>query len=341
MTTANRPTLDVSVLICTYNRAALLGEMLDSLAAMRDSGTYSWEVIVVDNNSTDATRAAIESRQAAFPVPLRYIFESRQGKSIALNTGIEASTAQIILFTDDDQRVTDNWIDESCAPLFRDPALGYTGGPVRPIWDAARPAWLSLDEPRLLGPLGMFDYGSEPFIFEDRQRSAPGGNMAVRRTVIDRIGMFSPDLGRTGGSLLGQEQAEFFCRSREAGARGLYVPTMEVYHHVPPSRMTKSYFHRWWYWRGISRARVDRKHPLTEDGIDLTRVPSIGGMPRFMIADAWRLALKWLRCAVARQASRRMGYEMLLAHNIGYLREWRKAPAPSAEQRVGRSLSEA
>src|SRR4051812_49412007 len=149
MTTAKRPTLDVSVLICTYNRAALLGEMLDSLAAMRDSGTYSWEVIVVDNNSTDATRAAIESRQAAVSVPLRYIFEARQGKSIALNTGIEASSAQIILFTDDDQRVTDHWIDESCAPLVQDAGLGYTGGPVRPIWDAARPAWLSLDEPRL------------------------------------------------------------------------------------------------------------------------------------------------------------------------------------------------
>jgi glucosyl-dolichyl phosphate glucuronosyltransferase len=90
MTTESRSAIDVSVLICTYNRAALLGEMLDSLATMRDSGTYRWEVIIVDNNSTDATREAVTMREAAFPVPLRYLFEPRQGKSIALNTGIEA-----------------------------------------------------------------------------------------------------------------------------------------------------------------------------------------------------------------------------------------------------------
>jgi len=322
--------LDVSVLICTYNRADLLAEMLDSIARMRDSGTYRWEVLVVDNNSTDHTHQVVTSRAAGFPAPLRYLFEPRQGKSNALNTGINATTAEIILFTDDDERVADDWIDEACGPLFKDSGLAYTGGPVWPIWDAPRPAWLSLDEPEMFGPIGMFDYGKEPFIFEDRHRSAGGGNMAVRRSVIDRVGGFSPELGRRGESLLGQEQAEFFCRTRETGARGMYVPTMQAYHHVPASRMTQSYFRRWWFWRGVSRARLDRMHPVTEEGVDLARVPHMGGMPRFMIVDMLRLAARWLGAAIRLAAGRRMAYEMLLAYNAGYLKEHRRDRGPIA-----------
>lgn len=319
--------LDATVLICTYNRAALLGEMLDSLARMRDSGTYSWDVLIVDNNSTDDTRRTVESRQEAFPVPLRYLFEPRQGKSNALNSGIGATSADIILFTDDDQRVADDWVDESCATLAKHPELGYAGGPVLPLWDAPVPPWLSLDHPEVLGPLGLFDYGSEMFIFEERRRAAGGGNLAVRRAVFDRTGGFNPQLGRTGDSLLGQEQAEFYCRTRDAGMQGIYVPAMKAYHHVPPSRMTKSYFMRWWYWRGVSRSRLDRMHAVTEDGVDLTRVPHIIGVPRFIVTDAARLALKWLIAAVTLSAGLRLAYEQRLAYHAGYIAERRQRPS--------------
>jgi glucosyl-dolichyl phosphate glucuronosyltransferase len=323
---------DVSVLICTYNRADLLAEMLQSLAVMRDRGAYRWEVVIVDNNSTDHTRQLVIDRRSCFPATLRYIFEARQGKSVALNTGIGASAADVILFTDDDQRVGDDWVDEACDPLRNDRTIGYTGGPVWPIWDAPRPSWLDLEQPEMLGPIGMFDYGPERFVFEDRQRAAGGGNMAVKRALIDRVGGFHVELGRKGQGLLGQEQAEFFSRTRRVGARGLYVPTMQAYHHVPESRMTKSYFRRWWYWRGISRARLDGMHPITESGLDLSRVTCVGGVPRFMFGDVLREVPQWLGSAIRSSEAEHLASELRLAYLAGYINERRRHPVQTAKQ---------
>src|SRR6185503_12073323 len=96
--------LDATVLICTYNRATLLGETLDTLARCR-TRELAWDVLVVDNNSSDETRQVVTSRIASYPVVLRYLFEPRQGKSNALNTGLAATDAAVIAFTDDDVRV--------------------------------------------------------------------------------------------------------------------------------------------------------------------------------------------------------------------------------------------
>src|SRR5690348_15393918 len=129
--------LDATVLICTYNRADLLGETLDSIARSRvdPSAALRWNVIVVDNNSKDDTRAVVESRIAAYPVELIYLFEPKQGKSNALNTGLAATPATLIVFTDDDVRVDQRWLEASCRPMIDDPTIDYTGGPVFPIWE--------------------------------------------------------------------------------------------------------------------------------------------------------------------------------------------------------------
>ena len=151
--------LDATVLICTYNRANFLGEALDSLAAMRTEGRFAWEVLVVDNNSSDQTAELVRGRQAGFPVPLRYVFEPRQGRSAALNAGIAASTSPVLVVGDDDQRFADFWVDRACVPLFDRSDIDYTGGPVWPIWSTPRPPWLDLRVSELMGPLGAFDYG--------------------------------------------------------------------------------------------------------------------------------------------------------------------------------------
>src|SRR5262245_26355333 len=129
--TPPKPT--ATVLICTYNRADLLGETLDSLALCR--ATFSWNVVVVDNNSTDQTCSVVASRAATYPVKLVYLFEPRQGKSSALNTGLATTDAEIVVCTDDDVRVSQGWVEESCRAMLDDPAIDYTGGPVLPIWE--------------------------------------------------------------------------------------------------------------------------------------------------------------------------------------------------------------
>lgn len=320
-----------TVLICTFNRSASLRQTLTSLARM-DRASGPWDVLVVDNNSSDDTRAVVAALAPGFPVPLRYLHEPRQGKCQALNSGIAATASQVVLFTDDDVLVSPRWLEEAVAPLRAGADVDYTGGPVQAIWGAPRPHWLPAANSNLWGTIAALDYGPHPFVFEERRRIPIGANMAVRRSVFDRVGVFDPSLGRVGKSLIGQEQAEFFHRTRRAGLRGVYVPAMIVDHHVPAGRLTKGYFRRWWYWKGVARARLHRLHPETELGLDLRRVPKISGVPRFAFGEVVAHLRGVVVGLVRRDAERATEEEMLLIYAGGYLLEsWRKRPLEGRE----------
>ena len=314
--------LDATVLICTYNRAEYLAATLDSLAATRVPPGVSWDVLVVDNNSNDTTREIVTRRIGSYPVRLRYLFEGRQGKSHALNTGMAVTDARIIVFTDDDVRVPENWLAAAVRPLLEDDTIDYTGGPVRPIWGAERPSWLD-PAGNLGGTIAVKDHGDTAFIFEERRKTPLGVNMAVRRRLIERIGGFNPAFGRIGQSLLGQEQAEFFYRSRRAGSRGRYVPEMVIDHVVPAARLTRSYFLRWAYWKGVSHARLHRLYGETELGLQLAAVPTLCGVPRFIAGSAVRHLWGWVRAAATRRGSAGVEHATGFAYAAGYCREWR------------------
>jgi glycosyltransferase involved in cell wall biosynthesis len=305
----------VSVLITTYNRAHLLARTLDTLALSQVHGP--WEVVVVDNNSSDHTREVIDWRVSAYPVRLRYLFEPRQGKSLALNTALAHITTDLVAFTDDDVRVTPGWLTAITAPLLARTDIDYVGGPVRPLWERPKPRWLD-ERGDLGGTIAVKDHGPDPFIFEDFRRTPLGVNMCLRRALIERVGGFREDLGRSGASLLGQEQAEFFCRSRAAGARGLYVPTAELEHFVPAARLTRRYFRRWWFWKGVSHARLHRIHPVTEVGIDLSRTPHLFSVPRYLFGNAIRHAGGWVQTVVRQDRVARVRHAMALVYCAGY-----------------------
>jgi len=327
--------LDATVLIATYNRADLLDETLAYLARMRVSPLLRWDVIVIDNNSKDETRAVVERRMAAFPVRLRYLFEERQGRSSALNTGIREAEGAVLVFTDDDVRVRDGWLDAATAPLLSgDKAIAYTGGPVRPIWGASPPAWLDLERGDLWGTIAIQNHGGEPFIYEARRKVPLGANMAVRRDVFDVIGGFRADLGRTGGRLvLGQEVPELLMRARDAGYRGQYVPDMQVWHHIPAKRLTAGYFRRWWFGKGVSRAALERMQPVTELGIDLRQTRHVLGVPRYMYRSVLRDAAGVVVERVRRRPERSFRHQMMVMYFAGYAwarwHERRAGPAPA------------
>jgi len=324
---------DVTVLIATYNRAALLGGTLDVLARSEAPGLRSWEVVVVDNNSRDRTREVVESRQPSFPVPLRYLFEAQPGRSAALNAAHRASAAPFILYTDDDVHVARRWLRSGAEALAQ--GWDYVGGPVVPMWEAPRPPWL---DSTLHGTIAILDYGPSPFVFENRRRVPLGANMGIRRDLLDRIGGFRADLGRSNGrKILGQEVPDLLARARAAQARGLYVPEMLVEHHVPAARLTKSYFRRWWYGKGASKAALELGQPLTELGLDLRREPHIGPVPRFMLGSVVRDIAGYAKSLAARDAARRFHHEMMLAYAAGYLAArgftWKKPPYGKFEVR--------
>lgn len=312
------PTLDATVLIATYNRAALLDETLASIRALRVRPGRHWETVVVDNNSTDATRAVVERHARDFPVPLRYLFEAQQGRSSALNTGIAASQASVIAMTDDDVRVDGGWLEAACDALD-DPSLAYSGGPVAPMWESAPPAWLDLSRGDLWGTIAIQDHGDRCFLYEEARKVPLGANMAARRAMFAAIGAFRADLGRTGGRLvLGQEVPELLMRARAAGLRGAYVPAMRVHHHIPSKRLTRAYFRKWWFGKGVSRSALERMQPVTEFGVDLRETPHVLGVPRYMYGSALRDAAGCIRGMLRGRPADAFRHEMMLTFFAGY-----------------------
>jgi len=313
--------VDATVVIATFNRAPLLDETLHSLRAINAGPGRAWEAIVVDNNSTDDTRLVVERHAADFPVALHSLTESRQGRSSALNTGITAARGAVIATTDDDVLVERDWLKAACDALLdpKDPAVAYAGGPVRPRWETAPPRWLDLHRGDLWGTIAIQDHGDCVFVYEDERKVPLGANMAMRRSLFDTIGGFRTELGRSSGRLvLGQEVPEFLLRARDAGFRGVYLPSMRVHHHVPARRLTRQYFRRWWFGKGVSRSALESTLPVTELGIDLRRTPHLLNVPRYMYGSALRDAFGWVRASVLRRHADAMRHEMMLWYFAGY-----------------------
>jgi glycosyltransferase involved in cell wall biosynthesis len=289
-----------SIVIATYNRAAVLRDTLNSLAMLQPDGP--WEVIVVDNNSPDGTRAVVDTAAAAFPAPLHYAFEAEQGRSAALNCGFRLAAGDVVVTTDDDVRVQPEWVNRLAAGLE---ALhcDYVGGRVTPLWDASPPDWFPARPGLLWGVIALLDYGPEPLKFG--RRVPLGVNMAIRRETILKVGGFDARVGRKAGTLLGQEVREWCLRARAAGSEGYYLPDASVQHLIPGDRLTKRYFRRWFYWRGISRALLYAQSGLDMEsperaGLKFDEMTHWFGVPRYLYRSA-AVALKDAAVAAVRR----------------------------------------
>ena len=258
-------TTKVSIIVCTFNRCGSLADTLASLAALDVPEEIAWEVVVVDNNSTDGTREVVArfSRDAA--VRTRYLFEPRQGLSHARNCGVAASDAEYVLFTDDDVLVDPGWLRYTVAALVNRHA-DCAGGKVLPLWRGNRPKWLSN---ALLNVLAMLDYGDEPLKLDrgTDDRILYGANFAFRREKLLATGAFNPDLGRKGSVGAGEDQ-EIQKKLRCRGGRIVYEPRSVVYHKIDPERLHKPYFRRWYYVAGRDRAKVSNPSHFTVFGIE-------------------------------------------------------------------------
>jgi glycosyltransferase involved in cell wall biosynthesis len=326
-----RATPRFSVVIATYNRAGELRQTLQSLASLRVAG--GWELIVVDNNSPDDTARVVETFARAAPMPVHYVHEKIQGRSAALNAGIRAAAGDIIVTTDDDVRVEPDWLEQAGTALER-LQCGYIGGRVLPLWGGARPPWLSDRGGPHWAVIALLDYGPE--IREFTTRMALGVNMAFRREVFERVGEWDVRIGRKAGTLLGQEVREWCIRARALGVRGYYVPHLVVRHVIPAERLTKRYFRRWFYWRGISRALLFQQQGLDmespqETMHDFSRVPMIGGVPRYLYRVALREVVAMGRALFQGRPVERFEHELWLWMFAGIARQrWRHRRTPFA-----------
>ena len=247
--------MDCSVVIATYNRAHLLVETLRSLDAQHIPPTLQWEIIVVDNNSSDRTKETVRRFGETSSVAIRYEFEPRLGQSFARNAGIEAAKGALILFTDDDVLPDRTWVSGILSALTIDRLHGV-GGRVLPQWEAALPGWLSA-RPDLLSWLALVEEDT-PCLLEyplSPTRRIVGASMAFRREVFEEFGLFQTSLGHRGRRFYGQEEVEFIHRLLLKGKRIGYEPSVVVHHRLGASRLRKSFFVRRYFDHACGQAR--------------------------------------------------------------------------------------
>ena len=241
------PEPQISAIICTHNRDAYLGAAIDSLLAQTFAGEF--EVIVVDNASSDRTRELVEAR---LPHPrLRYVYEPVTGLSVARNTGAKVAQSPILAYLDDDAVATPSWLSDLHEAYQHNERLVIAGGKVTLLWvdGMSPPRWLSSG---LSGNLGAYDLGNE-IVYVDRPSLTPRGlNYSIRRTFLEQVGGFDLNLGRVGKSLLSNEELRMTELALEKGWQVAYLPNAIVAHHVAPERLNRSWFLNRGWWQGIS-----------------------------------------------------------------------------------------
>ncbi len=247
--------MDFSVAICTYNNARLLRWTLEGLTRVLVPPGLAWELVVVDNNSTDDTRRVAE--MFAGRLPLRYVFEPTQGLSHARRRALRETAAEWLAFVDDDCLLDPGWLREAVRFCNDHPGAGAVGGRVRLLWEAAptplaRHCELSL---------ARQDRGDEPLRLPSEGFTyLVGAGLIVRRSALsacgwDRDGQLSDRRGR---DLSSGGDSEMVLRVRNAGWELWYSPALELQHWIPRRRTAPAYLCRLMRGMGQSQVYLDR-----------------------------------------------------------------------------------
>lgn len=236
----------IAAIICTHNREKYIIDAIDSLLA-QDLEDY--EVLVVDNGSTDGTRKRVEQR-LSHP-KLRYVYEPILGLSVARNRGAQESDADILAYLDDDAEASPQWLRKLLQAYQDNQNLMIAGGKVTLLWEAGMspPAWFT---PDFAGALGAYDLGDTIVYIQNPQLTPRGVNYSLRRIFLEKVGGFDANLGRVGKKLLSNEELYMTELALNQGWQVAYLPDARVAHHVAPERINRQWFLQRSWWQGVS-----------------------------------------------------------------------------------------
>ncbi len=302
--------MDISIIICTYNRGHNLANCIRKLAEQKDTDSFSWEVLLVDNNSSDDTKTITDQLISKYPIDMRYVFEGEQGLSTARNKGINESKGGLLIFIDDDIHVTPNWLS-SIFETYKKHDCDAVGGRIHVESPEYLPGWIT---PDMYGFLGHRDFGEESFQMNGRDEFPFGGNMAITRRMIEKIGFFDTRMGRKGeGSkreeLFKGEETDYFHRLTNTGGTIYYEPRALVYHLILPYQLKKKFFLTLHFNAGYQKSALDNR-PFGK---------SISGVPLFIFGQTLRAVLKYFGQVISKGSAKAFRQQMNVSYFFGLI----------------------
>jgi glycosyltransferase involved in cell wall biosynthesis len=208
----------ISVIICTRNRSRRLKGALDSIRQLTCGPGWKWEVVIVDNNSSDDTKSVVESFAATPGLNVQYVFEGRKGLSYARNTGMQKARGEIIAFTDDDVILDQDWLAQIARESSEHASVSMYFGQTHLLRE---------DVPRI-----AIREGDSPVTYQfpcNPSDPGCGNNMILRKAVLASIGAFDTVLGA--GTPLGSgEDTDFTYRVLRSGGTVRYCPSILAFH---------------------------------------------------------------------------------------------------------------
>jgi glycosyltransferase involved in cell wall biosynthesis len=302
---------DISVVVPTHNRRQLLAKTLESLRAQR-APSVRYEVLVVDNNSSDDTRSLVDGFMQRWTA-VRYLFEARPGASSARNAGIAAAIARIVAFIDDDVEADPTWIMNIKRAFDDYPDIDCAGGAIRGHFSEPPPAWLT---PFHWGALALQGDKGPHFDADHASGCLMTANFACRRAALEEVGGFSP-------AFLRCEDRELELRLWAAGKRGRYVPEIVVTTEVPRERLTKRYHRRFQMETGGYHEKMRYRDLIDRDG-RLRREPvrdaaTLFGTPAFVYRDLLTHVAGWLSSAARFRWSDTFYHETRVLYFASYI----------------------
>ena len=239
----------ISVILCTYNRDKYIYNVLKSVAE-NDYPHDQYEIVLVNNNSTDGTENECRRFQADYPdIRFRYFLETNQGLSYARNCGIRNAQGDLLAYVDDDATVNPEYLRTYSDFFTHHPEAVAAGGPILPVYETEEPEWMTHYTRQLI--TGKLFLGNNQREFP-RGAFPGGGNACYRKSVFDTVGLFNVELGRKGNSLIGAEEKDLFDKMTTHSMHFFYLPNAILYHIIPPHKLTQDYFDRLTYSIGVS-----------------------------------------------------------------------------------------
>jgi len=237
--------MDISIILCTYNRSQYLGQMLDNLLSLKSDASFDHEIIIVDNNSKDKTKEIIGSFIHKSN-RIRYVFEPKQGTSNARNAGIAHAKGAILAFTDDDVVVDNDWL-LNIAHFSKEYDFDAIGGKVLFLFPPQTPQWMIDHQDMFWGPIPYHYHGEAVKLYDQTMNSFVGANMIIKKKVFDEAGGFDTDLGPGSAIPFGGEDTVFFTKIQKLNKKIYYNPNITIHHPVKKDRITLKFIAKWCY----------------------------------------------------------------------------------------------